>query len=125
MNLPENLLYTATHEWVQKTSDGVLIGLTDHAQHELGDIVFVGFPTVGNRFGAGETLCDVESVKAVSEVYAPVSGTVVAVNEDVVNNPENINNAPYETWLVNLTDVSGLEDLLTAAQYADVVAQEA
>ena len=113
MNVPKELLYTKSHEWVKKLDDGsVLVGLSDKAQSDLGDLVFVNLPAVGDSFAAEDTLCDVESVKAVSDVYAPVNGTVTEVNEILLDTPEAINKDPYGTWIAKLTDVSGLEDLL-------------
>ena len=118
MNAPKELLYTKSHEWVKKLDDGsVLIGLSDKAQSDLGDLVFVNLPTVGDSFSAEDTLCDVESVKAVSDVYAPVNGTVTEVNEILLDTPEAINQDPYGTWIAKMTDVSGLEDLLDADAY--------
>ena len=115
MNVPKELLYTKSHEWVKKLDDGsVLVGLSDKAQSDLGDLVFVNLPAVGDSFAAEDTLCDVESVKAVSDVYAPVNGTVTEVNEILLDTPEAINKDPYGTWIAKLTDVSGLEDLLDA-----------
>lgn len=118
MNVPKELLYTKSHEWVKKLDDGsVLVGLSDKAQSDLGDLVFVNLPAVGDSFAAEDTLCDVESVKAVSDVYAPVNGTVTEVNEILLDTPEAINKDPYGTWIAKLTDVSGLEDLLDADAY--------
>ena len=118
MNVPKELLYTKSHEGVKKLDDGsVLVGLSDKAQSDLGDLVFVNLPAVGDSFAAEDTLCDVESVKAVSDVYAPVNGTVTEVNEILLDTPEAINKDPYGTWIAKLTDVSGLEDLLDADAY--------
>ena len=125
MNVPKELLYTKSHEWVKKLDDGsVLVGLSDKAQSDLGDLVFVNLPAVGDSFAAEDTLCDVESVKAVSDVYAPVNGTVTEVNEILLDTPEAINKAPYGTWIAKLTDVSGLEDLLDADAYIAVCEEE-
>ena len=122
MNVPKELLYTKSHEWVKKLDDGsVLVGLSDKA---LGDLVFVNLPAVGDSFAAEDTLCDVESVKAVSDVYAPVNGTVTEVNEILLDTPEAINKDPYGTWIAKLTDVSGLEDLLDADAYIAVCEEE-
>ena len=118
MNVPKELLYTKSHEWVKKLDDGsVLVGLSDKAQSDLGDLVFVNLPAVGDSFAAEDTLCDVESVKAVSDVYAPV-------NEILLDTPEAINKDPYGTWIAKLTDVSGLEDLLDADAYIAVCEEE-
>ena len=125
MNTPKELLYTKSHEWVKKLDDGsVLVGLSDKAQSDLGDLVFVNLPAVGDSFAAEDTLCDVESVKAVSDVYAPVNGTVTEVNEILLDTPEAINKDPYGTWIAKLTDVSGLEDLLDADAYIAVCEEE-
>ena len=125
MNVPKELLYTKSHEWVKKLDDGsVLVGLSDKAQSDLGDLVFVNLPAVGDSFAAEDTLCDVESVKAVSDVYAPVNGTVTEVNEILLYTPEAINKDPYGTWIAKLTDVSGLEDLLDADAYIAVCEEE-
>lgn len=125
MNVPKELLYTKSHEWLKKLDDGsVLVGLSDKAQSDLGDLVFVNLPAVGDSFAAEDTLCDVESVKAVSDVYAPVNGTVTEVNEILLDTPEAINKDPYGTWIAKLTDVSGLEDLLDADAYIAVCEEE-
>ena len=125
MNVPKELLYTKSHEWVKKLDDGsVLVGLSDKAQSDLGDLVFVNLPAVGDSFAAEDTPCDVESVKAVSDVYAPVNGTVTEVNEILLDTPEAINKDPYGTWIAKLTDVSGLEDLLDADAYIAVCEEE-
>lgn len=125
MNVPKELLYTKSHEWVKKLDDGsVLVGLSDKAQSDLGDLVFVNLPAVGDSFAAEDTLCDVESVKAVSDVYAPVNGTVTEVNEILLDTPEAINKDPYGTWIAKLTDVSGLKDLLDADAYIAVCEEE-
>jgi glycine cleavage system H protein len=127
MQVPEELRYSEEHEWV-RVADGVAtIGITDHAQEELGDIVFVELPAVGATITKAATLGVVESVKAVSDVYAPVSGTVVAVNERLTENPEVINEDPYgEGWMtkVELGDPGEVDGLMTAAQYRDFVAKE-
>ena len=125
MNAPKELLYTKSHEWVKKLDDGsVLIGLSDKAQSDLGVLVFVNLPTVGDSFAAEDTLCDVESVKAVSDVYAPVNGTVTEVNEILLDTPEAINQDPYGTWIAKMTDVSGLENLLDADAYVAICEEE-
>ena len=125
MNVPKELLYTKSHEWVKKLDDGsVLVGLSDKAQSDLGDLVFVNLPAVGDSFAAEDTLCDVESVKAVSDVYAPVNGTVTEDNEILLDTPEAIKKDPYGTWIAKLTDVSGLEDLLDADAYIAVCEEE-
>lgn len=123
--IPDTLKYTKSHEWVLKLDDGaVRIGLTDYAQQELGDLVFVDLPQVGDAVTAGESCCEVESVKAVSPVYSPVSGTVRVVNEALLDAPETINNAPYDAWLIEVENVSGTGELLDAAAYEQVIAEE-
>jgi glycine cleavage system H protein len=120
MTTPEGLKYTATHEWIRREEDGtVSIGITDFAQQALGDVVFVQLPAVGGDFKAGDAFAVVESVKAASDIYAPVSGSVVAVNETLSDKPEAINQEPYGAWLVRLApaDASQVDRLLDAAQY--------
>lgn len=112
--------YTKTHEWVKLTGAKAKIGITDHAQHELTDIVFVELPSVGKEIKKGEELCIVESVKSVSEVYAPVSGKIVAVNTKLDDSPETINSSPYDNgWLVEveIKDKAEVNTLLDAAEY--------
>ena len=120
---PENLRYTREHEWVEVTADGrVRFGITDHAQDALGDIVFVTLPTVGAAVSAGNPCGEVESTKSVSDIYAPVSGTVVARNDAVETSPETINSDPYGAgWLaeVELAEGTSLDDLLDAAAYVE------
>ena len=125
MNTPKELKYSKTHEWVRFTSDAECeVGLTDFAQDALGDLVFVNLPEEGAEAVKDETICDVESVKAVSDVYSPVSGTVCAVNEELLDSPELINNDPYGAWLFKLKDVSDAEDLLDAEAYEKVCEEE-
>ena len=125
MNTPEHLSYTKSHEWVLFAADGsAKVGLTDHAQDALGDLVFVNLPQVGDALTCGEALGDVESVKAVSDVYSPVSGTVKAVNEDLLDAPEAINADPYGAWLVEVEDITDREELVDAAAYEAHCAQE-
>ncbi len=126
MSAPNDLLYTKTHEWVKKNADGsALVGLTDYAQKELGDLVFVNLPQEGDPVTVAESFADVESVKAVSEVYSPLTGVVAEVNDALADAPETINSAPYDAWLVRVTDITAEEDLLDAAAYeAFCAAQE-
>src|SRR5438270_13812098 len=103
MNIPADLRYTASHEWIREESDGTLtIGITDHAQSALGDLVYVELPEVGRKYSAGEACAVVESVKAASDVYAPVGGEIVAVNEDLTARPEAVNEDAYASWLFRL-----------------------
>lgn len=119
MNTPKELRYTKSHEWVRDLSDGVVeIGLTDFAQSELGDLVFVNLPQPGDDVTAGESFADVESVKAVSDVYSPVSGVVAEINEALLDSPQLINQSPYEAWFIRVKDVTGTVDLMDAAAYA-------
>jgi glycine cleavage system H protein len=119
--IPAELRYTRTHEWVRQLGDGtVQVGITDHAQGQLGDMVFVELPEVGASLSGGDDCAVVESVKAASDVYAPVGGEVVAVNESVANSPEVVNRDPYgDGWLFRLRPEDGAElgDLLDAAAY--------
>lgn len=117
MNCPENLRYSKSHEWVKKEGDIIEIGLTDYAQDALGDLVFVNLPEVGDPVTAGEAFGDVESVKAVSDVFSPVSGTVCEVNEELLDHPEYINEAPYDAWLIRVENAEEEEELLDADAY--------
>lgn len=118
MNCPKELLYSDSHEWVLKIDEKTAkIGLTDFAQHSLGDLVFVNLPEVGDAVTSGESFCDVESVKAVSDVISPVSGSVSAVNEDLLDAPQSINEDPYGAWLVEVSDISAFGELMDAAAY--------
>ena len=124
MNIPENLQYTKSHEWVRMEGDTVTIGITDHAQDELGDVVFVELPDEGATFDAGESFGTVESVKAVSDLYTPVGGEVVEVNTALEDAPENINEDPYgEGWIVKLRTTDE-PDLLSPQEYEKVVEEE-
>ncbi|MET0264355.1 MAG: glycine cleavage system protein GcvH [Duganella sp.] len=120
MNIPADLKYTESHEWVRTEADGTItVGITEFAQDALGDIVFVELPTVGATFGAGDDAAVVESVKAASDIYAPVAGEVIAVNEEVVNAPESINADAYANWLFKIkpSDAAAIDGLLDAAAY--------
>lgn len=120
MEFPEDLKYTREHEWVSIDGSVATIGITDHAQEQLGDVVFVELPTVGDRVEKADAFGVVESTKAVSDVYAPLSGEVSEVNDDLPDNPELINEDPYgDGWMVKITlgDKADLEDLMTADEY--------
>ena len=118
MNIPANYKYTKSHEWVEFLEDGsARVGLSDYAQQELGDLVFVNLPQEGDPVTAGEALGDVESVKAVSDVYSPVTGTVAEVNSELEDEPQKLNEAPYEAWIAKISDISDFEELLDAAAY--------
>lgn len=123
-NVPADLKYTDEHEWVRTEADGtVSIGLTDHAQNTLGDIVFLELPAVGKSVKAGDPVGVVESVKAASDIYSPVDGSVTAINNDAVDTPEEVNSDPYDTWLFKLTLAAGASTsgLLDAAAYKKLV----
>ena len=125
MNVPEDLKYTESHEWIRAEADGtVTVGITDHAQAALGDLVFVELPAVGRALKAGEACGVVESVKAASDVYAPVAGTVVAINEALTSAPEKANEDAYAAWLWRMKpdDAGALAGLLDAAAYAKTIA---
>ncbi len=127
MNVPTDLKYTASHEWIRNESDGTLtIGITDHAQEALGDLVFIELPVVGRKVKAGEACAVVESVKAASDIYAPVSGEITAGNEQIVASPEMVNADAYGHWLYKLRpeNVADVAPLLDAAAYAAVVGEE-
>lgn len=117
MNIPENLQYTESHEWVSIDGDVATVGLTDYAQNELGDIVFVNLPEVGDAVTAGDSFADVESVKAVSEVISPVNGTVVEVNEELLDNPALVNEDAYGAWLIRVEGAELGMDVMDAAAY--------
>lgn len=125
MNIPEELKYTSSHEWVREEGDTAVVGITDHAQEQLGDVVFVELPEPGTTLGAGESLGVVESVKAVSDLYAPVAGEVVEVNEALVEDPELLNQDPYgDGWILKMRVSGGEEDLLSSEEYGKVVQEE-
>jgi glycine cleavage system H protein len=126
LNLPEDVHYTKDHEWAKVTGDIVKIGISDYAQDQLGDIVFVEMPAVGESFDEGEEFGTLESVKAVSELYAPISGEVVAINEDLEDSPELLNQDPYGGWIVEVKpkDIKELEQLLDRETYLGVLKGE-
>ena len=123
-NAPADLLYTKDHEWIKENSDGsVRMGITDYAQGALGDIVYIQLPKVGSLISANSVCGEVESTKSVSEIFAPVTGTVLRVNEKLESNPELINSDPYgEGWIADIGDVSRPEVLLSAADYSNLTA---
>lgn len=125
MKFPTNLMYSKSHEWVKTLEDGsVLVGITDFAQDELGDIVFINLPVAGDEVVMEEALGDVESVKAVSDILCPISGTVAEINEELLTAPQAINEDPYEAWLIRVENITGKEDLLTAEEYIAFVESE-
>ena len=124
MNVPEHLRYTATHEWVKSEADGTAtVGITDHAQEELGDLVFIELPAAGRKLAAGEACAVVESVKAASDIYAPVAGEIVDANQAVTDSPETVNADAYANWLFKLKpdNAGDVDKLLDAAGYAKAV----
>jgi glycine cleavage system H protein len=124
MVFPGELKYTKNHEWVRVLDGGVVeIGLTDFAQDSLGDVVFVNLPEVGDELTAGEAFADVESVKAVVDIFSPVTGSVEMTNEIVLSTPAAINDAPYETWLVRVKGTADPAALMTAAEYKALIAE--
>lgn len=125
---PADLKYDKEHEWVRTEGDAAFVGISDFAQDQLGEVVYVDLPSVGDELIAGETFGEIESVKSVSELYAPVSGTVLEVNQDVDASPETINSDPYGTgWMikVSIADPSQLDALMSADDYEAYVASEA
>ncbi|MBA3356476.1 MAG: glycine cleavage system protein GcvH [Pyrinomonadaceae bacterium] len=126
-NVPENLHYSKDHEWVRVEGDIAVVGITDYAQNSLGDVVYVELPKVGEEFAANESFGSVESVKAVSEVFSPVSGTVAEVNEVLNDEPEKVNGDSYgEGWMikVRMSNSGEVDSLLTAAEYEDFTKAE-
>ena len=124
MNYPAELKYSKTHEWI-KTEDGVaVVGISDFAQDALGDVVFVNLPAVGDEVTAGESFGDVESVKAVSDLICPVSGMICAVNEELEDSPELLNEDPYGAWIIKVENITAEEELLTADAYEAFCAEE-
>jgi glycine cleavage system H protein len=126
MSYPETYKYAKSHEWLLLEGEAATVGITDYAQSSLGDIVFVELPKVGQGIAAGSTFGSVESVKAVSDLYSPVSGTVTEVNSALNDAPDTINTAANETWIIKLavTDAAGASSLLDAAAYETFVAEE-
>lgn len=125
MTIPSDLKYTASHEWVKAGADGLLwVGITDAAQDMLGDLVFVGDFKVGETLKAGDTAGVVESVKAASDVYAPVDGELVAFNESLSDAPETLNSAPYDNWLFKIKTTASTDALMGAAAYEALVAEQ-
>lgn len=118
MTHPEGLMYSKSHEWVKLLEDGTaLIGITDYAQDALGDLVFVNLPEAGDDVTAGESFADVESVKAVSDVFSPVTGTVAEINEELLDAPELLNEDPYGAWMIKVENITDKEELINAEEY--------
>ena len=124
MNVPADLLYTSDHEWVNVDGDVATVGITDFAQGELGDIVFIEFPVLNSTVDKGQSAGTIEAVKTVADLYMPISGTIIAVNENLDNNPEAVNDTPYaDGWMIKI-DISNqdeISDLLTATAYEDLI----
>ena len=123
MTIKPELQYSKDHEWVKKEDDLTVIGISDFAQDALGDLVFVNLPEVGDAVTAGEAFGDVESVKAVSDLLSPVSGTVAEINEELLDAPEKLNEDPYGAWIIKVADVTATEELLDAAAYEAFIAE--
>lgn len=122
MNIPADLLYASSHEWLRRDGASATVGITDHAQHELSDVVYVELPKVGHPVEAGQQICVIESVKAASDIYSPASGTVIAVNESLGGDPALVNNDPYGGgWIfkLELAPNADLSSLKTPAQYGE------
>ena len=125
MNFPAELKYTKDHEWVKMLDDTTaLVGISDFAQSELGDLVFVNLPAVGDDVVAGEAACDVESVKAVSDVMSPVTGSVAEVNEELDDSPELLNSDPSGAWIMKIENVTDFSELLSAEEYEAFTKEE-
>ena len=125
MLFPAELKYTKDHEWVKMLDDTTaLVGISDFAQSELGDLVFVNLPAVGDDVVAGEAACDVESVKAVSDVMSPVTGSVAEVNEELDDSPELLNSDPYGAWIMKIENVTDFSELLSAEEYEAFTKEE-
>jgi glycine cleavage system H protein len=127
-NIPNDLSYASTHEWIRlETDNTATIGITDHAQSQLGDLVFVELPEVSSQVNAGEDIVVVESVKTASDVYSPLSGEIIAINQNLGDNPDHVNNSPYDDgWLyrIKLSDQSELDTLLSAQDYQTQIHSE-
>ena len=125
MNFPAELKYSRDHEWVKMLDDTTaLVGISDFAQSELGDLMFVNLPAVGDDVVAGEAACDVESVKAVSDVMSPVTGSVAEVNEELDDSPELLNSDPYGAWIMKIENVTDFSELLSAEEYEAFTKEE-
>ena len=123
MTFPKNLMYTKTHEWVLLNDDGTaLVGITDYAQDQLGDLVFVNLPEPGDTVTTGESFADVESVKAVSDVLSPVTGEVEEINEILADEPQRMNQEPYESWFIKVREITDRAELMDADAYQAFVA---
>ena len=124
MLFPAEMKYSKDHEWMKEEDGVVVIGISDFAQDALGDVVFINLPAEGDAVTAGEAFGDIESVKAVSDIVSPVSGTICAVNEALADAPETLNSDPYDAWIIKVEGISGTEELLDAAAYEAHCAEE-
>ena len=125
MNIPKNLSYTKSHEWVEFLDENTArVGITDFAQYGLGDIVFINLPKPGDKVVKETVFADVESVKAVSDIFSPLSGEVAAINEAVLDTPQNLNSDPYGTWLVKISDITDKTTLIDAQAYEKICEEE-
>ena len=124
MNFPTDLKYTKSHEWLRMEGEIAVVGISDFAQDALGDVVFINLPQEGDETTAGESFGDVESVKAVSELICPVTGTIGAVNEELFDAPERLNEDPYGAWIIKVDNVTDTEELLDAGEYEAFCADE-
>ena len=123
MNIPQSLKYTKEHEWVREDGDTVTVGITDHAQGELGDIIFVEFPEIGQKIQRDEPIGTIEAVKTVADLFAPISGTVTEINETLDDSPESVNQDPYgDGWMVkvSVSEAGELDNLMSAGQYQEI-----
>lgn len=124
MSTPKNLFYTKEHEWADFKDEEIIIGITDYAQSQLGDVIFIEFPDVGDEFNSGDVFGEVEAVKTVSELYIPLSGTIIAVNEDLEEAPDNVNSDPYgKGWLIKISakDINDKKKLLSSEEYKKII----
>lgn len=117
MNIPESIRFTKSHEWILQEGETAKIGLSDFAQSELGDIVFIELPEIGTEVTMEEPFAEIESVKSASEIYSPVSGVILSINQNVADSPEKINENPYESWLVEVESITALTGLMTFNEY--------
>jgi len=126
VNIPENLRYTETHEWVRVEGNVATVGITDFAQQQMTDIVYVELPEVGREISKGDVIATIESVKSAEDVYSPLTGKIVEVNEELSSTPEKINEAPYEAWIVKIeiSNPDEINSLLDSSAYREVVEKE-
>lgn len=125
MNFPKELKYTKDHEWIKEEDGLTVVGISDFAQNQLGDLVFVNLPEVDDEVTAGDVFCDVESIKAVSDVYSPVTGVIAEINEELLDSPHLINETPYDAWFIKVKEVTETDELLSAEDYEAFTNEEA